>query len=230
MARVRDKDMLSFKEATKSMSGREKFKYVWEYYKWHIIGSVAGFILIFSMVHAFVTQRDTYLSVTFVSGFEHTSRSFGGFDEPEPDEDEFDMFAEGPPGIWVDFEIVSRLEDLLLTETHGNRYEITVNHLGINFETLPVLSTHLGAGILDLLVTYAPDFEVMIDLEYFHNIQSLGWDLPDHVFHGEYGIYLRYFPIFDDYVRAIDDLVVGLIISTSNLENIERFFELALER
>ena len=213
--------MRSFKEATSDMTLKGKIGYVWEYYKWHIIGGIAGFTLVFSMVHAFVTQRDTYLSVTFISGFEHTQRSFEGNVDDDP-------FAAGPPGILVDFEIIPVLEDLLLKE-YGDNYEISVTQLGINIETIPVLSTHLGAGVMDLIVTYELDFDLMVEIEYFHNLIDLGWDIPEHMMHDSYGIYLRYLPIFDDYISAADDLIVGVVVSSSNLENIERFFGLSLE-
>ena len=226
MAKVRDKDTPSFKEATATMTGGEKASYIWEYYRIHIISTIAGFILIFSFVHAFVTNKDTYLNITFVSGFEHTFNSIGDFEaEGEPEPLEENLFFEQAPGIWVDFELVSTLESLFLSEEQQRSYDIQVQNLHLNFETMPVLMTHAGAGVLDIIVTYVPDLLVMTEVDHFVNIADLGWDIPEHVMHNDYGVYLRYFPIFDDYVQGVDVLILGISTATRNIEVVESFFE-----
>jgi len=231
MARVvRDKDRLSFKEATATMGGKEKIGYIWEYYKWIILGGIAFFFVAFSMIHAFLTQVDSYLNISFVSGFEHTMSAFEPLDFDEPANlDADDFFAESPPGIWVDFEIVPKLEGLLLDDEQLTNYDIIVQQLGINFETIPVFTTHIGAGVIDIIVTYIPDLHVMAEIGHFLNISDLGWDVPMYKMHNEYSIYLRYFPIFNNYVAAPDDLVLGISATTRYIENVKNFFEMLLD-
>ena len=231
MAKMRDKDRRSFKEATSKMTNSEKVSHIWAYYKWPILGSMAGALLIFSFIHAFLTRTETYLNITFVSGFEHTLNALGPLDSDVIDEsiDTLEIFPEPPVGIWVDLDIIPVLEALFLDDEQLNNYDIAVQHLGINFETIPVFTTHTGAGVMDIIVTYIPDAHAMAEIGHFKNLSELGWDLPSDKMHNEYTVYLRYFPIFDDYVAAPDDLVLGISINTRQLEHVEHFFETLLD-
>jgi len=83
--------------------------------------------------------------------------------------------------------------------------------------------------VIDMIVTHIPDFHAMSEIGHFKNISDLGWDIPEHVMHSEYGIYLRYFTVFDGYVAPIDDLVLGISAATRHLENVENFFEILLD-
>ena len=234
MAKVmRDKDMLTFKEATSNMNFNEKIGHIWEYYKLIIIGGIVAVLIVFSIVHTLLTQTNSYLTISFVSGFEHTSNSFAHLDdeidllEEDLSEDEFSV--EAPVGIWVNFNIVSILEGLLLDDEEINNYNITAQQLAINFETIPVFTAHVGAGIIDIIVTYEPDLHAMVEIGHFENITRLGWDIPTHKMHNEYSVYLRYFSVFDDYVAAPADLVLGISSTTQNIEHIENFFEVLLD-
>jgi len=232
---IRDKDSLSFKEATANMTVKEKIGYIWEYYKWIILGSSTIILVIFSMTHAFLTRMDPYLNITFINGFEYTLHSFEQPDLDVEDEaidlSEETFFPEPPAGIWVDFEMIPTLEDLLLDDRQQSNYEITVQQLGINFETISVFATHTGAGVIDIIITYIPDLHAMVEVGHFQNISDLGWDIPAHKMHNEYAIYLRYFPIFDDYTMAADDhdLVLGISTTTQRIESIENFFDILLD-
>jgi len=231
MARVHDdKDKQTFKEATANMTGSETISYIWEYYRWHIIGTIVGFVFVFSMVHAVVTNRDVYLSISFISGFEHTVASQGGLTGDEPIETEVDFFASNVAyPIWVDFELISTLQDLLLCEQQQRNYEIHVQQLTLNFETMSVFVTHTATGMIDILATYIFDLPLMIEVGHFVNLVDLGWDIPEHMMYNDYTIYLRYFSIFDDYVLGVDEIVVGIPPTTQNIENIEAFFRLFID-
>ena len=231
MAKVmRDKDRLSFKEATANMKNIEKISYIWEYYKWMILGSISVFLVVFAMIHAFLTQTDSYLNITFLSGFEYTVNLFEQPDLEAEDELVDLMEAPEPPiGIWVDFEMIPTLEDLLLNDETLNNYEIAAQQLGINFETIPVFITHTGAGVLDIIVTYIPDLHIMAEIGHFLNIADLSWEIPAHKMHNEYAVYFRYFSIFNDYVKAPSELVLGISATTRHIENIENFFEVLLD-
>ena len=225
--KMRDKDSPTFKEATANMTGKEKRNYIWEYYKLHIIGTIAAVLLVGSMTHSILTQVDSYLHITFMTGFEHLLSSFDLDSDVDPEQELF--FPEPPPGIWVDFDIAPVLEDLLLDESQQRNYEIVIQTLAIDFETIPVFTTHTGAGLLDMIITHIPDLHSMTEIGHFKNITDLGWDLPEHVMHNEYAVYLRYFPVFDGYVIPIDELVLGISSTTRHIENIEAFFETLLD-
>ena len=232
MAKMRDKDNRTFKEATANMTGKEKIGHIWEYYKWIILGSIATSFFVFSIIHAFLVQVESYLTISIISGFEHTA-SLVTFDfdtEEDPAElSEEEFFPEPPVGIWVDFEITPILESLLLDEDQLNNYEITVHQLAINIETLPVFSTHTGAGVIDIIITYISDLHAMTEFGHLQSITDLEWDIPENKMHNEYAVYLRYFSVFDDYVAAPDDLVLVIPSSTRLIENVENFFNILLD-
>ena len=224
---MRDKDSPTFKEATTNMTGKEKASYIWEYYKLHILASIAVFLLVFSMIITLTNRVESHLHLTFLSGFEHTMDLLDLALDPGAEQD---PDRPGPPlGIWVNFEIVPILEDLLIDEDKQAGYEITVQPLVLNFETASVFATHSIAGAIDIIVTYIPDLHAMVEVEHFINISELGWDLPEHVMYNEYAVYLRYFPIFDGYVAPMDDLVLGISSATMQIENVEAFFEALLD-
>lgn len=226
MARVRDKDMRSFKEATAKMNFKEKLNYIWEYYRLHIIGGTTAFILIFSLVHAFVTNTENFLTITVITGFE-SSMSAAATEMADEIDMELPLVFSTPFGIGLDFDLIETLESYLLDEDDLRNYSITVSTLPISFETLPVLMTHAGAGALDLIITYTFDFNAMSELGHFTDIKELMWDLPNEIFYNSYGIYLRYFPIFDDYITAhpeAGDLIIAISAGSVNFENIEESF------
>jgi len=226
--KMRDKDSPTFKEATANMTSKEKINYIWEYYKLHILGSIAAIVLVVSIMHTILTQVDTHLHITFLSGFEHTINTLDSVLERE---DEQVNDRSGPsPGIWVDFEIIPTLKDLLLDDSAQSNSEIIVQALALNLELIPVFTTHAGAGVIDMIVTYLPDFYAMNEVGHFINISDLGWDIPEHVMHNEYALYLRYFTVFDGYVAPIDELVLGISATTMQIENVEAFFEILLDK
>jgi len=226
--KVRDKDSPTFKDATAKMNGKEKIGYIWEYYKLHILGSIALVLVVGSIVHALLSQVEDHLYITFLSGFEHTLNSLE-FPDPDAESEQATDHPEPPLGIWVNFEVIETLEDLLLDDQQRSSYQITVQTLVMNFETIPVLTTHTGASVIDMIVTHIPDLHVMSEIGHFKNIADLGWDIPEYIMHNEYGIYLRYFTVFDGYVAPMDDLVLGISATTRHLENVENFFEILLD-
>ena len=219
--KMRDRDTPTFKEATAKMSGKEKISYIWEYYKLPILGSIAFVLIVGSMVHAFLSQVQDHLHLTFLSGFEHTLNLL---ESPNP-ETEHEM----PLGIWVDLEVTTMLEDLLLDAQQRSNTRITAQTLIINFETIPVLTTHTGAGVIDMMVMHIPDFYAMSHAGYFKNFSDLDWDIPAYMRHSEYGIYLRYLTVFEGYVVPIDDLILGISPNTRHMENVENFFDTLLD-
>jgi len=226
MPRVRDRDTPSFKDATINMNTKEKLSYIWEYYKIHIIGTLSGLLLVFSIVHAFVTQTDDFFTLTIVTGFEHT---FTAIMEPDANDQsgEHSPFQSGEmiPGIWFDPELTNNLEDILLANKENHNYEVLVNLLPINFESLQVLTTHFAVGVIDTFVTYQLDFQLMAEFDYFFPLDELPFYIPQHVRHGEYGIYLKYLPFISESIIGMDDLVIGVSLTSQNLENVQTFFE-----
>lgn len=49
-----------------SMSTKEKIEYIWEYYKFHIIGTIAAIILLFSLISNIGEKKEVYLNMTIL--------------------------------------------------------------------------------------------------------------------------------------------------------------------
>lgn len=64
----------------KAMSARTKVEYVWDYYKWHIIGAVTAAAALFSTVRHFVTYQEPALSVIMINSSSMDTDG-DGFDE-----------------------------------------------------------------------------------------------------------------------------------------------------
>ncbi len=65
----------------KAMSTKAKIGYVWDYYKWHIIGTIAAVSFVISMIHHYVTYRDPLLNVIMLNCNNSYNTDSSGFDE-----------------------------------------------------------------------------------------------------------------------------------------------------
>jgi len=231
MAKMRDKDRLPFKVAVANMSKKEKLGYIWEYYRLIIISSICAVFAVVSITYTLLTQRETYLDIVFVSGFEATLNSFEPLEngDVEPDDHFQNLHQSTAFGFLVEPEITTTLSDALFDYRQLNNYELSVRVLPINFETIPVFTTHIAASMIDLMVTYPQDLQAMTEIGYFKKLADLGWEIPESKMHNDYAIYLRYFPIFDDYITAFDSPVLGISATTANIEHVKNFFNTLLD-
>lgn len=51
----------------KEMSAKQRIGYIWDYYKWHIIGSVLAVCIVGSVLHHFITYRNPLLNVIMIN-------------------------------------------------------------------------------------------------------------------------------------------------------------------
>lgn len=65
----------------KAMSTKTKIGYVWDYYKWHIIGTIAVVAFVISMIYHFVSYRNPLLSVIMINNNDPYNTDSSGFDE-----------------------------------------------------------------------------------------------------------------------------------------------------
>jgi len=227
MSEKRTKDWHSYKEITVNMSLKEKIDYIATYYRWHIIATIVVSALIFSVAWITLTNRDAYLEIVFVSGFEQTiksSQAAGNIDN------ENFMTGETAPRIFVNYAVADHLGDVLLPSINPNNYEIAIRNLRIDFENMAILPTLVSGNTLDIIITYPHDLATMIEIGYFGQLASFGFNIPEMVMYNEYAIYLRYFPIFSDYVVANGELVLAVVINTERTERVQRFLEMLLEQ
>lgn len=223
---------IKFKEATQKMSLKEKIDYTWEYYKGWLIASMAAVLIIFYIINT--TRLTTHLHLTVTSGFAHTSGQFQLEDLEDADEEVFAFNVMPQPyGFMVDVATLSTtLEERLLEDEQDATHAVIVQHLPLDFETMPVFTTLTGAGELDIIITYQHDFEAMIPMGQFRNMRDLAVDLPDHLLIHDQGILLRYLPIFDDYIHPHNpdvELILGVVASSNRIREVEHFLQDMLE-
>jgi archaellum biogenesis ATPase FlaH len=220
---------IKFKEATQNMSNKEKIDYIWEYYKWWILASIAAVFLIVYAVNA--DRQTTHLHIAITSGFVHTSEQLQ-LDIVDEASSEFAPTSNNHYGFTVDTEELSAtLEHLLLDTEQHDTHTVIIQHMLINFETIPVFTTLTGAGELDIIITYQHDFDAMASIGYFRNMRDLGVDLPDHLLYDD-GILLKYLPILNDYIHPNNtdmDLILGVVAGSDRTKEVEKFLRTLFE-
>ena len=55
---------ISIKETFKSLSGKKKIEFIYDYYKLPIIGTLLAIIVISYMTYSFITKQDIYCNIT----------------------------------------------------------------------------------------------------------------------------------------------------------------------
>ena len=56
---------ISIKETFKSLSGKKKIEFIYDYYKLPIIGTLLAIIVISYMTYSFITKQDIYCNITY---------------------------------------------------------------------------------------------------------------------------------------------------------------------
>jgi uncharacterized membrane protein len=69
MAKVRVMEHKSIKEKMSGMSKKEKASYIWEYFRYPIIGAIVGIAIIISIVNGIVTQKQSVLGITLMGKY-----------------------------------------------------------------------------------------------------------------------------------------------------------------
>ncbi|MDT8719111.1 hypothetical protein IAI10_20895 [Clostridium sp. 19966] len=64
----------TFKENTANMNKKEKLKYIWYYYKFHIIVTIVIVAMVGSFVSTLVTRKSTYASITLLGDYVDNSK------------------------------------------------------------------------------------------------------------------------------------------------------------
>lgn len=58
------------RDDVKNRSFKERMKYFWDYYKWHVIGGAIGVIVVISLIYSFVTKKETAYYVVMANMLE----------------------------------------------------------------------------------------------------------------------------------------------------------------
>jgi len=227
MAKYKPQDgVISFKKATKNMTIKEKLAYIFAYYKWLVIGVPLGLLILVYLVGNFINQKETYLQITIVNGFASTISQVR---VPYEDLESTDYFYGFEPDIP---ELIDSLTSLLLSDAAVEHYEVLAQHLFINVDSLPILSTLAGIGDLDVVISYYFDFDAMKSVGHFQNIRHLNVMIPETVFINDYGISLDHTAFFDDYIHPTNPnitLILAIPVGSQRIDAVEDFLHILFE-
>ena len=59
------------RDEIKNRSFKERMKYFWDYYKWHVIGGAVAVFVVVSLIHSYVTRKDTAYYVVMANMVEN---------------------------------------------------------------------------------------------------------------------------------------------------------------
>lgn len=156
----------------KTMSTKTKLEYVWDYYKWHIIGTIAVAAFVISMVYHYVSYREPLLNVIMINcsdSYQADSHGFYEFQEAygyEPDEypvsvASFFLAEDDAAASYTDYQALTTLiaaggEDLFFGT--GTTY-LSYCEQGAMIDLSTILSPELLAEYEDCLIYSTADGE-----------------------------------------------------------------------
>lgn len=231
MAKYKPKDgVISFKKATENMDTKEKWVYIFDYYKKVVIGVPIGILILVYLIISLANRKEVYLNLAVINGFYET------IEQLRLEHDEIftsDEELEYQDGIALDATgLTTTLNQLLFDESMTQNYEIITQYLRIDINTIPIFVTLTGVGDLDLVISYEFDFESMHSVGHFQNIRQLNINVPDDVFFNDYGISLVHLPFFDHYLSPTNldvPLILAIPMGSQRISTVENLLNTLFE-
>lgn len=152
------KDVLkrSLKEILAPMSPKEKIAYIWDYYRWIIIGFIVLIVIIGFSVKDLAGQKENALSIVLISN-------------------------QADPNVVEEFE--RNLNELLISKEDQDSLQVNIRHMyyniGKNGETqldpnnTQVLFTYLAAQEVDIIIQPMDQYHNLNSQESFLNIEEI---------------------------------------------------------
>lgn len=147
--------MDEFKEqraGIKNATLKKKLKYFWDYYKWHVIVPICVIILIASLIHHFVTQKDIAFNAILLNA--------SAISEDNTHPRQFADYA----GINTD---KSELLFDTSVQIHGDAADEA------SYTSMEKLMIYTATGDLDVMVTDADSFREYAYNENFHDLRDI---------------------------------------------------------
>ncbi|MBS4198726.1 hypothetical protein KHA93_03560 [Bacillus sp. FJAT-49732] len=170
------------------MTTSEKVKYIWEYYKFYIIGAVALVVLIFSMVHSIVNKKEVVLNGVVMSGLY----------DPE----------------YMD-QLENKLYEEFLTKEERDKSNIVIQTINSSTDQLDMkmgadmqkMAAELSAGYIDFFIVDKDFYDNMNDQNQLMSFQKTSgitdWPIPNE--------HLHFSKEDKDDITGIDISTIGLL-------------------
>lgn len=188
------------------MSPKERMAYIWDYYKFHIIGTIAAIILLFSFISSIGEKKEVVLNMTIIGQGVNTE------------------------GV---AELQEQLTNKLVQDKADE--EVSVQHLTYSKSSMDQasragiqkMSAEITLGAIDILIVEKDLFEEisaqsssLVALNDFKGIDNL---LPSE--EKVYGLSTSDIPILAP-LELDENKVLCIPSTTKNLKNINKFFTL----
>lgn len=167
-------------ERRKALEGKSfgyKAKYYIYYYKWYAIGTLAAVLLVFSLIHTIMTNKEVVLGVAVVNGV-------------------FDADYEGFKNEFVSYLGLGEKQDVDI----DSGYTISAGEQNsFDLQSMQKLFVRMAAGQLDVIIAPEDIFSYFADIGYMTDLRNV---LPQEEI-DRYDILIGHVP--DDTVQAVDD-------------------------
>ena len=242
------------REAIKHASNKEKWKYFWDYYKWHTIGVVVAIISICGVIYTFVTKQEIALYAAVINGYAATEETSTQVEEFELEilselkKDPKDYSANVDYSLYMDFTAQDMSfvtsQQKLVTLMSANEIDNVVTdadtfgNLGKNGIYMDLRECLSEAEIME----YEDDFYYM-DLKDLIEMDIAVQNMDEEYMYPEYDPYApetmeEPIPVgilldADSRLRQLYDfngneIVIGVVMNSERLESAKTFLDLAI--
>ncbi|MBS4217969.1 hypothetical protein KHA96_06485 [Bacillus sp. FJAT-49711] len=204
------------KEILSGMSTSEKAKYIWEYYKFFIIGGIVLVIIVASMAHSIVTKKEVVLNVVMMTGIY--------------DPEYIDTFQDT---LYQDF-LTDKERDKsnIVIQTMKSSSDALDMQVGIDMQKM---AAELSAGYIDFFIVDKDFYDNMNDQNQLMSFQQTSgitdWPVQEDQLHYSKenkeditGINISAFPILSGLVPN-EEKVICVPANAKNTEYISRFLQ-----
>ncbi|OLS33381.1 hypothetical protein [Bacillus sp. MRMR6] len=193
------------------MSTKERISYIWDYYRFHIMGTIAAIILVIFLIGSVGEKKETYLNLTIMGTGLNTNHI-----------------------VQIQEDLTNKLvtdkdheEVLVQSINYGQSSMDPASQVGIQKFTAEVSS-----GDIDVLIVQYEFFEKLSTQEALIDLDELGVNFRDEtvIKTGEnvYGIDASDIELLKP-LQLDGNMVICVLRNTKNLDNITQFFTLITE-
>ncbi|MCJ7841727.1 hypothetical protein MUB24_12630 [Lederbergia sp. NSJ-179] len=207
------------REILSEMSTKEKMNYIWEYYKYFIIGFIVLVIFIVYTVYSIANKKEDILNIVLIT------------DYASPEQVE---------------QVKENLYHNFLTDEERDTSNIIIQTLRLKSEDMQAgvemqkLAAQLSAGDIDFFIADQDFFEQMNQegqLLSFQELEGID-DLPfqkEQLFYADdndqkvTGVNISSNPVFQDLIQKEEEKILFIPINVKNKEVISRFVQFLIE-
>jgi hypothetical protein len=211
----------SIKEKMSGLTKKEKISYIWEYFKYPIIGVVAGIAIMISIISGIINQKESVLGITLIGNYVDTN-VLTEFETKTSSE----LIKDNPKGK----KIVS-YDFLTVTDNPMDQYTMAAKEK---------LTVKVAAGEVDVIILNKKSYDDYVKIGMFKRLDTMpnfsalnlkgystvkGAVVDENVTkeEGIYGINIENLPAFKNMKFDTKDSVVCIVANTKRLDTVTQY-------